>query len=204
MLASQSATTSKSSLCFCRRETESTGVSRGLAVTAASPRAPQYLHKPSCSLGGLWGCRAVGPSCRNRAAPRGTPHPKRCSGWMPHTVPWGPGCCPSATPSLATEALAPQPNPRLQVQHLHDPFDGIDGRIQERAGPWLVTAVVRVSEAQEEDVGWQVWERSGAALRFVVCRRKQESWDPGSYGKLVLSQAGCCPSNSKRMSSHRG
>lgn len=104
--------------------------------------------------------------------PRDAPAGRRSQA---HTGPWGSGCCPRATPTLATEALAPQPNPHLQVQHLHDPFDGIDGRIQERAGPWLVTAVVRVSEAQEEDIGWQVWERSGAALQFVVCRGKQDS-----------------------------
>jgi len=59
-------------------------------------------------------------------------------------------------------------------------------------------------DAQEEDVGWQVWESPRAALWFVVCRGKQDCWDPGSYRKLVLSQAGYCPSNTERMSSHRG
>lgn len=117
-----------------------------------------------------------------------------------HMLPCWPGCCPSANPPLASEAPAPQPNPQPQAQHLHDPFDCIDGCIQERAGPQLITAVICMPEAQEEDVGRQVWEHPRASLWFVVCRGKQDSWNPGSYRKLVPSQAGCCPSNTERMS----
>lgn len=62
---------------------------------------------------------------------------------------------PQCRPREASKAPAPQLSP-TPAQHLHD-HDGISGCVQEAVGPGLVAAEIGVMEAQEEDVGWQVW-----------------------------------------------
>lgn len=101
-----------------------------------------------------------------------------------------PQCLP---PTLASRAPAPQPKspPGGQAQHLHHPLDGVDGCIQQGAGPWLVTAVVRVAEAEEEEEGRQLWQHPRAALRAVVCGGGGEQ---GTGTHRELKGAGCCPS----------
>lgn len=110
VLASQSATTAKSSLCFCGGEQSAPGSAE------LRPRQQQVLtaHGRSVSCGGellpdlLPGAlRHPGPPCA-----------ARCSGWaLPsaHAVRRGPGCCPSAPPPPRPAKLlraAAQPAPR--------------------------------------------------------------------------------------------
>lgn len=78
---------------------------------------------------------------------------------------------PQCRPREASKAPAPQLSP-TPAQYLHD-HDGINGCVQEAAGPGLVAAEIGVMEAQEEDVGWQVWESPRTTLGFVVCRESR-------------------------------